>query len=92
MSLTLRLSRQTGRFVKTLPSKQYKQVVGTIFSLLNNPKPHDSQVLRGSRQHNRRVDVGEYRIVYRVEGEELLVLVAGKRNDDDIYKQLKRLE
>ncbi|MCY4361025.1 MAG: type II toxin-antitoxin system RelE/ParE family toxin [Gammaproteobacteria bacterium] len=92
MSLTLRLSRQTGRFVKTLPPKQYKQVVSTIFSLLNNPKPHDSQVLRGSQQNNRRVDVGEYRIVYRVEGEELLVLVAGKRNDDDIYKQLKRLK
>ena len=92
MSLTLRISRQTGRFVKTLPPKQYKQVVSTIFSLLNNPKPHDSQVLRGSRQDNRRVDVGEYRIVYRVEGEELLVLVAGKRNDDEIYKRLKRLE
>lgn len=92
MSLTLRISRQTGRFVKTLPPKQYKQVVNTIFSLLNNPKPHDSQALRGSRQDNRRVDVGEYRIVYRVEGEGLLVLVAGKRNDDEIYKQLKRLE
>ena len=92
MSLTLRITRQTGRFVKTLPPKQYKQVVGTIFSLLNNPVPHDSQVLKGSKQNNRRVDVWEYRIVYRVEGEELLVLVAGKRNDDDIYKQLKRLE
>ena len=92
MSLTLRISRQTGRFVKTLPPRQYKQVISTIFSLLNNPKPHDSQALRGSRQDNRRVDVGEYRIVYRVAGEELLVLVAGKRNDDEIYKQLKRLE
>ena len=92
MSLTLRISRQTGHFVKTLPLKQYKQVVGAIFSLLNNPKPHDSQILRGSRQDNRRVDMGEYRIVYRVEGEELLILVAGKRNDDDIYKRLKRLE
>lgn len=92
MSLTLSISRQTGRFVKTLPPKQYKQVVGRIFSLLNNPEPHDSQVLRGSRQNNRRVDVGEYRIVYRVEGEELLILVAGKRNDNEIYKQLKRLE
>lgn len=92
MSLTLRITRQTGRFVKTLPPKQYKQVVSTIFSLLNNPKPHDSQVLRGSKQNNRRVDAGEYRIVCRIEDEELLILVAGKRNDDDIYKQLKRLE
>ncbi len=92
MNLTLRISRQTGRFVKTLPPKQFKQVVSTIFSLLNNPQPHDSKKLRGSKQNNRRVDVGEYRVVYRVEGEELLILATGKRNDDEIYKQMKRLE
>ena len=91
MKLTLRMTRQTGRFIKTLPPKQYKQVVSTIFSLLNNPQPHDSRALRSSLQNNRRVDMGEYRVIYRVEGEELLVLAAGKRNDDEVYKQMKRL-
>ena len=90
MALALKISRQAGRFIKTLPPKQYKQVVSTMLALLNNPEPHDSQQLKGSKDQNRRVDVGEYRIVYRVEGEELLVLVAGKRNDDEVYKILNR--
>ena len=90
MALALKISRQAGRFIKTLPPKQYKQVVSTMLALLNNPEPHDSQQLKGSKDQNRRVDVGEYRIVYRVEGEELLVLVAGKRNDDEVYKILSR--
>ncbi len=88
--LPLQLARQVGRFIKTLPPKQYKQVVGAILALSNNPTPHDSKVLKGSKQRNRRVDVGEYRIVYRVEDDVLLILVAGKRNDDDVYKQLER--
>ena len=76
--------------IKTLRPKQYKQVVGTVLAMLNNPEPHDSRLLKGSRDDNRRVDVGEYRVVYRVEDEYLLVLVVGKRNDSDDYRLLDR--
>jgi mRNA interferase RelE/StbE len=89
-TLALKLSRQAGRFIKTLLPKQYKQVVSTMLVLLANPEPHDSKQLKGSKDNNRRADIGEYRIVYRVEGEELLVLVIGKRNDDEVYKILSR--
>lgn len=91
MNLALKVSRRAGRFITTLPAKQYKQVVSALFALLSNPQPHDSKILKGSQDNNRRIDVGEYRVVYRVEGRELLVLVAGKRNDDEVYRQLKRL-
>jgi mRNA interferase RelE/StbE len=84
------MSRQAGRFIKTLRPKQYKQVVGTVLAMLNNPEPHDSRLLKGRRDDNRRVDVGEYRVVYRVEDENLLVLVVGKRNDSDDYRLLDR--
>lgn len=84
------MSRQAGRFIRTLPPKQYKQVVGTVLALLNNPEPHDSRLLKGSRDGNRRVDIGEYRVVYRTDGDSLLVLVAGKRNDAEVYRLLDR--
>jgi len=35
------------------------------------------------------VDAGEYRIVYRAT-ETVELLLVGKRNDDEVYKQLKR--
>ena len=57
-----------------------------MLALLNNPDPHGSRPLNGSRNDNRRVDVGEYRVVYRVEDEHLLVLVSGQRGDDGAYK------
>jgi mRNA interferase RelE/StbE len=89
-ALALKISRQAGRFIKTLPPKQYKQVVSTMLALLANPEPHDSKQLKGSKDNNRRADIGEYRIIYRVENEDLLVLVIGKRNDDEVYKILSR--
>ncbi len=37
----------------------------------------DNKQLKGSKDGNRRADIGEYRIVYRAENETLLVLVIG---------------
>lgn len=61
-----------------------------MLSLPNDPRPHDSRALKAGK-NLRRVDIGEYRVVYRVEDESLLVLVAGKRNDDAVYRMLARL-
>ena len=61
-----------------------------MLALLANPEPHDSKQLKGSKDNNRRAYIGEYRIIYRVENEDLLVLVIGKRNDDEVYKILNR--
>ena len=59
-----------------------------MLALLNDPEPHDSRLLKGSRRSNRRVDVGDCRVVYRAEDEHVRILVAGKRNDDNVYRQL----
>ena len=46
--------------------------------------------MKGKSHHYRRVDIGEYRVIYRVEGEELLIAAAGRRNDDAIYREFER--
>ena len=75
-------------FLEGLPGKQFKQVAGTMFGLLKNPEPQDSSALKGYPY--RRVDFGEYRIVYQVQDEDLQILVVGKRNDGEVYKKLAR--
>jgi mRNA interferase RelE/StbE len=71
-----------------LPAKQYRQVVTAIFDLLADPSPHYSKPLRGSPYM--RIAVGEYRVVYRFDDESIYIAVVGKRNDDDVYRQLER--
>jgi mRNA interferase RelE/StbE len=87
--LKLNVTNSALDFLENLPAKQFKQLVNAVFSLLKNPTPHDSQVLKGYPY--RRVDCGEYRIIYQIEANELQVILIGKRNDDDVYKKLKRL-
>ena len=77
------------KFLRTLDPRQFHQVVTALFRLLQDPEPHDSASLTG--YPFRRVDIGEYRIVYRVDGEHLRVPLIGRRNDDDVYRRLRRL-
>jgi mRNA interferase RelE/StbE len=44
--------------------------------------------MRGYPFH--RVDIGEYRIVYAWDDKTVDVFLIGKRNDDEVYKRLKR--
>jgi mRNA interferase RelE/StbE len=86
--LKLDMSREALDFLEALPSKQYKQIVATLFGLMKNPEPQDSKKLVGYPY--RRVDVGEYRIVYDTWEDTVRIFLIGKRNDDAVYKQLKR--
>jgi len=39
---------------------------------------------------NRPLAIEEYRVVHRADEEFVHVLVAGKRNDDEVYRSLRR--
>lgn len=80
--------RAAKRFV-SLPLKQRRQIAVKIRALSFNPYPNDSARLKGYPFY--RVDMGEYRIIYEVEGETLNILIIGKRNDSQVYKEMKRV-
>ena len=87
--LSLDLTHQSKDFLDQLDPKQFRQVVKKFFSLMENPKPSDSKPLKGFPFW--RADIGEYRIIYRVEENVLKVALVDKRNDDEVYKKLNRL-
>ena len=87
--LKVNLSRQAAKRLKKLPEKHAKQVATKITELISNPYPQDSLKLTGYPYH--RADIGEYRIVYFVKEQTLEILLIEKRNDDEVYKQLKRM-
>ncbi len=80
------ITKAAGKFIKRLPAKQYRQVVSTILELRKDPTPNDSRLLAGYTEYHR-VDIGEYRIVYRFDDDTVYIAIVGKRNDDEVYKQ-----
>jgi mRNA interferase RelE/StbE len=79
-------------FLQGLQPKIALQITKKVMALNLDPKPNDSKSLTGY-SNIYRVDSGEYRIVYRFDApaDRVTILLVGKRNDDEVYKQLKRL-
>jgi mRNA interferase RelE/StbE len=85
--LKLLPTKDVRKFLDGLPAKQFRQIMSRVLRLLEDPRPQDSEQLTG--YPFLRNDIGEYRIVYDVQGDTLRLLVVGKRNDSDVYKDLK---
>lgn len=86
--LILKLERNADKFLTHVHPKHGKQIAQKIQLLRINPKPQDSRQLRGFPYL--RADIGEYRIIYDFTENTLRILLIGKRNDDEVYKLLKR--
>ena len=89
--LKIDISKRAQKSLRQLPPKHGRQLAAKIFQLRNDPHPNDAKELKGHASWWR-ATAGEYRIIYRVEGDTLFVEIVGKRNDDDVYRQLRRLD
>ena len=87
--LDIRISRLSQKFIVKLALKHINQIKTKLHELRQDPYPHDSKQLIGFDYY--RADVGEYRIIYKTEENVLFIILVGKRNDDEVYKKLKRL-
>lgn len=89
--LKIILAKGTLKFLKQVPTKQGRQMAMTLESLRANPLPQDAKKLKGTSDYYR-VDIGEYRVIYRIDAKENIFIIAfiGKRNDNEVYKKFKR--
>ena len=81
---TLAYTHDAIKFLKNLDAKQFRQLGLKVFSLLSDPRPNDSIEMKGGKGRFR-VDVGEFRIIYRFDENSVSILVIGKRNDGEVY-------
>lgn len=87
--LKINLSKASVKFLKTLPVKQGQQCALKIQELRKNPISQDVKKLKGYPYY--RCTSGEFRIIFEIQNETLEVILVEKRNDDRLYKKLKRM-
>ncbi|MDO8587107.1 MAG: type II toxin-antitoxin system RelE/ParE family toxin [Armatimonadota bacterium] len=88
--LRLRLSRTANSFLTTRQPNHQRRIAARIQTLRADPSPTDSIALKGAGQPFKRADIGEYRIIYRVEADTLFVAAIGKRNDAEVYRRFRK--
>jgi mRNA interferase RelE/StbE len=85
VSYQIEFSRQADRQFRNLPSQIQQRLKPKIDVLAATPRPYGSEKLSGDDQLYR-IRVGDYRIVYVVEDDRLLVLVAKVGHRREVYR------
>jgi mRNA interferase RelE/StbE len=81
----IEFSRQADRQFRDLPSQIQQRLRSKIDSLATTPRPHGSEKLSGDDRLYR-IRVGDYRIVYAVQDNRLLVLVVKVGHRREVYR------
>lgn len=72
--------------LESIPKKVRNQILESVNSLSNNPRPEGVKKLKGFNDPLYRIRCGDYRIVYTIRDKELIVLVIQVGHRKDIYK------
>lgn len=78
------LTRSAERDLRRLPRHVLKRIDRKILGLADDPWPGGVKKLQGS-ESTYRIRVGDYRILYEVEDEAILVLVVRVRHRREVY-------
>jgi len=79
------LESRAQRDLRRLPTDVFDRVIRAIKSLAGNPRPVGSRKIVGS-EHDWRVRVGDYRIIYEVDDAARVVRVMYIRHRRDAYR------
>lgn len=84
VSYHVRVKRSAAKEIEALPPKDRRREVARIQSLAGNPRPAGSEKLSGEDKY--RLRQGDYRILYEIIDDELIVTVVKVGNRRDVYR------
>lgn len=85
MAYRIEFKPSAGKALAALPKPTQKRLLGRIEGLKDNPTPEGSKKLKGLEDLYR-IRIGDYRVVYEVQGDVLLVLVVRIGHRRDVYR------
>lgn len=83
-SYRIEIKKSAQKEIQRLPRQDLKRVVSKIQQLAANPRMSDSKKLTSQEQY--RVRVGQYRILYEIHDNVLLVVVVRVANRKEVYR------
>jgi len=73
------------RDLKKLDKRVLRKIDAAILLLRENPRPPKAEALQGKWRGYLRVRIGDYRIIYCVQDDRLVVCVVRVRKRDEVY-------
>jgi len=87
LSYRIEIKRSAAKALKKIPKANRKSIVDKIDSLAETPPNPDTTKMKGNNPFHK-VRVGDYRIVYEIQEDVLVILVVKIGHRKDIYRNL----
>ncbi len=79
------LERAAERDLRRLPARLHNRIINAIQELADEPRPSGCRKLSGS-DHDWRIRIGDYRVVYEIDDAALEVRVNRVRHRREVYR------
>lgn len=80
----IEFKKTAAKELNSLPNREIKKIVVAINLLVENPRPTNSKKLSGSERY--RLRVGDYRILYEIENQVLIIYIVKIAHRKDVYR------
>ena len=82
---TIEVQQSAEKVLRRLPRDLKERIIAAIFNLETNPRPYGAISLKG-HYNAWRIRVGDWRVIYTIEDEQLIVLVIKIGQRGDVYR------
>ena len=86
MQYRIEFSRPASRQFDSLPKQVQLRLKPRLDSLRDNPRPHGAEKMAGEEELYR-LRVGDYRVIYQIRDQALVVLVVKIGHRKDVYRR-----
>ena len=76
--------KSVSKDLKNTPKQDVERILAAIQELATDPRPHQTKKLSGQERY--RIRQGNYRILYSIEDDKLVVCVVRAGNRRDVYR------
>lgn len=86
MAFTVHFKPSADKALRKLPEKVQKRIVAATEALGDDPRPPGCVKLKDEEEELWRIRVGDYRVVYAIQDDALIVLVVRVAHRKDVYR------
>ena len=87
MSYRIDVKRSAAKALQKIPKADQKKIADKIDALAQNPPNPDTTKMKGNNPFHK-IRVGDYRIIYEIHEEVLIILIVKIGHRKDVYKGL----
>lgn len=86
MRYSVQLLKRAEKDLAALPKQDRLRIAARIEELSSNPRPHGAEPLKGELSGHWKFRVGDYRVVYQIQDDVLVVVVVRIGNRREVYR------